>query len=253
MTDGTLTLLARTNCKSSRFPTTCVSGTKSMSKALFVLLLVAPIYGAAWRAVEPEAENPTRYIAGGRSPQDTDTVSTAIRVPPLGAPCGGYCGTERWDVKTLSDPDRDSVDLRPVDATVEELIELEPEGVAPRGFRYIPMELRVYRIEAYLGGAFQENDGDWHLVLFGFQNQRASLIAEIPDPTCAGACRCGFAEAFAEARQSLEDRLAQPNPRDEPIRVTVTGVGFFDRPHGQSGAAPNQFELHPVLRIEFEN
>src|SRR4030095_349319 len=35
------------------------------------------------------------------------------------------------------------------------------------------------------------------------------------------------------------------------IPVRVTGVGMFDFPHGQTGAAPNQIELHPVLGITF--
>jgi hypothetical protein len=30
-------------------------------------------------------------------------------------------------------------------------------------------------------------------------------------------------------------------------RATITGVGFFDVPHGQTGVAPNAIELHPVL------
>jgi hypothetical protein len=34
-------------------------------------------------------------------------------------------------------------------------------------------------------------------------------------------------------------------------KVRVTGVGFFDKIHGQTGAAPNGIELHPVLGIEF--
>jgi hypothetical protein len=172
-------------------------------------------------------------------------------LPPLGPICGGHCGTERWEVKTLNDIDREHVRLRPVDATVEELRTLKPAGVARGRMRYSPAELTVYRVEAYLGGAFTEDDGDWHLVLFGLQDQRASLISEIPDPACAGACRSGFAPAFGRARQLLEERLQRPNPRDEPIMLRVTGVGFFDRAHGQSGAAPNQFELHPVLSIEF--
>jgi hypothetical protein len=29
--------------------------------------------------------------------------------------------------------------------------------------------------------------------------------------------------------------------------ATVSGVGFFDRIHGQRGVAPNGIELHPVL------
>ncbi len=30
-------------------------------------------------------------------------------------------------------------------------------------------------------------------------------------------------------------------------RVTVTGVRFFDFPHGQEGVAANAVELHPVF------
>lgn len=36
-----------------------------------------------------------------------------------------------------------------------------------------------------------------------------------------------------------------------PTAVRVTGVGFFDRAHGATGAAPNVIELHPVLKIEW--
>jgi len=35
-----------------------------------------------------------------------------------------------------------------------------------------------------------------------------------------------------------------------PIAVRITGVGFFDRLHGQMGVAPNGIELHPVLDLE---
>jgi len=31
----------------------------------------------------------------------------------------------------------------------------------------------------------------------------------------------------------------------------VTGVGFFDFLHGQTGVAPNGIELHPLLDISF--
>lgn len=36
-----------------------------------------------------------------------------------------------------------------------------------------------------------------------------------------------------------------------PTRIRLTGVGFFDRAHGATGAAPNVIELHPVLKVEF--
>jgi hypothetical protein len=36
-----------------------------------------------------------------------------------------------------------------------------------------------------------------------------------------------------------------------PTAVRITGVGFFDREHGATGAAPNVIELHPVLKVEW--
>jgi hypothetical protein len=36
-----------------------------------------------------------------------------------------------------------------------------------------------------------------------------------------------------------------------PTSARVTGVGFFDRAHGATGAAPNVIEIHPVLKIEW--
>ena len=39
--------------------------------------------------------------------------------------------------------------------------------------------------------------------------------------------------------------------RLNPVQVKITGVGFFDRAHGATGAAPNVIELHPVLKVDF--
>lgn len=36
-----------------------------------------------------------------------------------------------------------------------------------------------------------------------------------------------------------------------PTPARITGVGFFDRAHGATGAAPNVIELHPCLKIEW--
>ncbi len=54
-------------------------------------------------------------------------------------------------------------------------------------------------------------------------------------------------QAIAAAPQE-----AQPFAmRIDPTLATLTGVGFFDRDHGQTGRAPNIVELHPVLNVEF--
>jgi hypothetical protein len=36
-----------------------------------------------------------------------------------------------------------------------------------------------------------------------------------------------------------------------PTSARITGIGFFDRAHGQTGAAPNVIELHAVLKVEW--
>ncbi len=76
------------------------------------------------------------------------------------------------------------------------------------------------------------------------------MIAEVPDPECGGACASGFAEVYGRVRQTLMDRLNAPGGDARPL-VRVTGVGFFDSFHGQTGIAPNGIELHPVLAVEF--
>jgi len=186
----------------------------------------------------------------------------AVPVPSHGLPrreylsaqgmqsCGRRCGVERWEIKTLSDPDAERVNLAPVSTTVEALGALPRPSRTPQWSRVSPVEFTTYQIDAYLGGFRRESDSDVHLILFGMTNERASLIAEIPDPRCSGACASGLSADFAKAREVLDEILAEPNPRDQPIVVQVTGVGFFDRNHRQIGAAPNIIELHPVLRLK---
>jgi hypothetical protein len=153
-------------------------------------------------------------------------------------------------VKTLSDPDRERVRLQPVDATVEELRALQrPEALSVVA-RADPVEVTVYRVEARLLALFGEADGDYHLVLASLRDPTITMIAEVPDPGCAGACASGHAEVYARVRRKLMDRLDSPQTEARPL-IRVTGVGFFDFLHGQRGAAPNGLELHPVLDVEF--
>ena len=177
-------------------------------------------------------------------------------VPALGPPaaplsCGVACGTERWLVKTLADPDRDQVAQTPERTSVAALARLPRPAQLPEAARTAGAERKRFVVEAYLAGWDDERDRDIHLILADPDDQTVTLIAEIPDPECSGACASGFAQAYAEARSALEAGLARPNPEDRPIRVEVTGVGFFDRNHGQTGAAPNFIELHPVLSLRF--
>ena len=249
-------------------------------------------------------------------------AARAVGGAPAAAPLGAGTpveadspGSERWPVKTGTDPDRAKVgknvvngkDLGAgiVDATVEELIGLpRPNGLTdpttdPPAFKSVRAnitECTIWRIEATVIALKHEKDGDYHLVLQSASG--ANMVAEIPTPTTVFVGDSPWLTNIGEARQQVDDKLvkhlspsafalmngkyvplgaltfqprltAPPGLRFEtpppgslavqplfatsitPTAVRLTGVGFFDRAHGATGAAPNVIELHPVLKVEW--
>jgi hypothetical protein len=104
-------------------------------------------------------------------------------------------------------------------------------------------------VEGWLTDFTAEADFDLHVIIAGLDDTTATIIAEFPDARCSGVCASGFRDLMAQARQALERKLATFTT--DTLRVRIMGVGFFDRPHGQYGAALNNLELHPVLAVEF--
>jgi hypothetical protein len=80
------------------------------------------------------------------------------------------------------------------------------------------------------------------------------MIAICPDPDPRFVDPSSrWAKQIAVVRSQIQERL-QPLPRLPKLvneRVRITGVGFFNRVHGQIGVAPNGIELAPVLSIEW--
>ena len=191
--------------------------------------------------------------SGGRPRTHSSDACPSIAIPPPARTsplrCGLHCGTERWQVKTLSDPDADRVDLTPVATTVESLTALPRPRYLPSYGRAGETETTIFCIEGWLVDFTTEADFDVHVIVAGLEDSSATMIAEIPDARCSGACASGFGELYARARQALENRL--DTLTTDTLRMRIMGVGFFDRPHGQYGAAPNNIELHPVLGIDF--
>jgi hypothetical protein len=212
-------------------------------KLLLAVLWVVLVAVAVWYAV-------TRLALRDDAPGSAPSAFAADAGPwPV---CTTRCGTERWAVKTLADPTRLAVDFsQVVDASVAELAALDPRATTViGGWRHAPVETTVYRVDATLVALFGEEDHDWHLVLADTLDPRVTMIAEIPDPSCPAACTSGYASYYDRARSVLMAHTDAARSERHP-RVRVTGVGFFDFPHGQRGAAPNGIEIHPVLAIEF--
>jgi hypothetical protein len=170
---------------------------------------------------------------------------------------GASCGRERWAVKVATDPAAGQIKLAPVKTTIAQLAAqptTNPNN--PDQPRDSGVESTVYTVTAELVEAKREADSDFHLVL---HEGTSTMIAEIPDaPACTEppittsvsvleqqieGARNAFIQEFGEPKSYPAHGLAIHH------QVTITGVGFFDVLHGQTGVAPNGVELHPVIAI----
>jgi hypothetical protein len=76
------------------------------------------------------------------------------------------------------------------------------------------------------------------------------MIVEFPASYCTLTAKPVLRRRMQAARLAFIRACGSPS-RSEFVQLhgtaTITGVGFFDFQHGQSGVAPNAIELHPVL------
>ena len=79
---------------------------------------------------------------------------------------------------------------------------------------------------------------------------RSALSGDLPIPAMAN---FPMPESFVTPPEREGEQMPVPTFQTaiKSVPVRITGVGFFDRDHGQTGRAPNIFELHPVLKVEF--
>lgn len=159
------------------------------------------------------------------------------------------CGTERWLIKTASDADARAINVAPAPASISALTSL-PSKIGTDSERISPTELTVYQLaDVVLVQYRRESDGDYHLVL---SDGTRTMIAEIPDPACVSPASPLLA-AISRTRAQFEARHGpvSPGATADGETITVTGVGFFDFAHSQTGMAPNAIELHPLLSTCF--
>jgi hypothetical protein len=158
------------------------------------------------------------------------------------------CGVERWAVKTLADPSARRVSLFPRPTTIRALRKKQVPGYL--GLRRLRgVERTTYRVRASLVEMKLEDDSDIHLVIADPSNSRATMIAEFPAASCtAGASRTARRK-MRRARKALVAACGSPSRSFKRLdgNATMSGVGFFDQIHGQTGVAPNGIELHPVV------
>jgi hypothetical protein len=140
------------------------------------------------------------------------------------------CGVERWKVKTLQDrPKLHAVKL----STIAKLISVTKPSPLP-GTR-APFEFNVFKVKAKVTQIIGEADGDLHIVI---SDGTHTMIAEAPTADCNAGATPYRRRQMKDARDAVKicDNNAQ-----------LIGVAFFDFFHHQTGVAPNEIELHPLL------
>jgi hypothetical protein len=189
--------------------------------------------------------------------------------------CGGK---ERWGPKDGTDSQAQNIDLTNITPeAVTDLVTIhQPQLPGDNTTRIVPDETHVYRVQARLVKWKHElNDDDYHLVLtddtLNFTDETAnppvpptghSFIGEVPNPNCFSGrdgsfgSQTPFADGITSARQTMDQRFPNADQSGAwndgaDAQVEITGIGFFDRPHQQTGRAPNNIEIHPVLSIRF--
>ncbi len=163
----------------------------------------------------------------------------------------GSCGVERWAVKTGTDTAVSQVNMTAQDTTIVSLrgiaVPSTFSSTSPR-FTYAGSpEIQNFRLTNVTLTQYKlENDSDYHLVLADASGN--TMIAEIPYPGCMSGS--AWINQVTSARNAFDAKYAVTTSfQTANDVVTITGVGFFDVLHGQTGVAPNGIELHSVLSI----
>lgn len=171
---------------------------------------------------------------------------------PLAAGARTICGDQRWPVKTLSDPREKLVNYKPHDSSIGRLRKKPHPHVGPNTKRIEGVETTNYRVAARLVEMKLADNRDIQLVIAVPSAPAKMMIVEFPDTTCNGASSSPKKGKMASARSAIIAACGQPSSSHFTNlggRANITGVGFFDIPHGQIGVAPNAIELHPVLKF----
>lgn len=167
---------------------------------------------------------------------------------PLSSSCGG---TERWSEKVFTDADAGSIDFaHPHISGITHIVGLPTVTPGSSQARILPQD-SVYTITCKITEFRPESDSDCHLVCTDGVN---TMVCEVPDPGCSSVAASPKVADFITCRDWVHKNLGYViNTSVNIPTVVITGVSYYDPPHGQSGAAPNNMELHSVIDIHFQS
>lgn len=157
-------------------------------------------------------------------------------------------GKDRWDVKTLTDNDAANINYSPSIITIPNLISIPLQNTISDNTPRFGIEFNTYTLNCRIREYKLSTDGDYHLVLQDISDPSVTMIGEIPDPYCESVTQSLRFNQISQARKDFKNSLLVTAQVDTSV-YTITGVAFYDKVHGQLGAAPDAIEIHPILSI----
>jgi hypothetical protein len=161
------------------------------------------------------------------------------------------CGVERWAVKTCYDADTANIDFTNiVPSSVAYQRSLIKPTLPGDNTTRLSSEDTVYSLDVHLLKCVLESDQDIHVVITTIGNTAETMVAEIVNPECPNIVNTSRYAEFKALRDWFISTYA-PTTSFKTISADVhlTGVGFFDFLHGQTGIPPNGREIHPILTM----
>jgi hypothetical protein len=160
-------------------------------------------------------------------------------------PSAARCGGNLWHLKTLSDPGRGVVSLRPKNTTIGAVAK---RALPPRLplTRKTPFQRQTWMVVAQIV-QYRMDGGELRLVLF---DDGAYINAAIPSPSCLPASTRNRA-AMVATWTTFTTRCGRPTETWRPLGAVafISGVGYWSQRRTQQGTAPNGAELHPVTGL----
>jgi len=186
-------------------------------------------------------------------------AAQGVDAPPAAVFCGG---SNRWDVKTLSDlsgPNAPKLKRNAERRMIHYLVTQEHGPIGKHTPRLPGVERTKYMLtDVALIEAKVEDDQDVHLAIRDAQGEPTDhMIVEFPNVACNVGAPTRYKNEIAQARADVVDLTRECRTGfnkgwaqfRQGTTATIRGVGFFDLVHGSNlhGVAENEVELHPVL------
>jgi hypothetical protein len=175
--------------------------------------------------------------------------TTASRANGGGVSPGTWCGGTLWRLMTLSDDERQSVDLQRSPTTIAEIAKLEgPTRITP--VRTTSFQRRLWSLRAVIDRYRIASNGEIILILYSIETAQYMNVY-LPNPHCLGP-RARDRTGMIAARQELTSHCPQVLWSWQLLGITVdlTGVGFWNPSRVTRGALPNGAELRPLTNFE---